>query len=277
MLRRIALLVAAVIAAVPLVAGSAQAKTGVAVYSPAEAGYAVTGGRFIYAGAHITLPKASRFAREVGRVEFGVQLWNSGRVIDLGLVACTDASCAPGGRPVARYYRPVLRIYDRQTGRLICSASYRACADSYPEGWAHASFRPGTSLDMSLYYGTTDGMIAAVVGGVSYVTFALKADITFGQARIVAEFGATPLTPAAFRAPARTIWLPWFSEPLATPFEAEVATYNGNKPGTSGCAGAPFYAHHEILLTADGTAAPARARPSGLREGGCDFSVSLAP
>lgn len=34
---------------------------------------AATGGHFVYAGAHIVLPDASRLARELGTVKFGVQ------------------------------------------------------------------------------------------------------------------------------------------------------------------------------------------------------------
>jgi hypothetical protein len=138
MLRRTALVVAAVAAAVPLVAGRADAATGPAYNSQAEAGYAATGPHLVYAGAHITLPDASRFARYLGRVEFGDQLWNGSTVIDFGLVACTDITCEPGGKPVVRDYHPVLRVYSRKTGKLICSAALGTCPVSSSQGWARA-------------------------------------------------------------------------------------------------------------------------------------------
>ena len=116
--------------------------TGSAYDSPAQAGYAVTGSHFVGVGAHITLPNASLFARELGMVEFGVQLWGNSTVVDVGVVACTDYSCKPGGKPVVRDYRPIFRIFSRKTGAPICSAALGNC----PSPSSVGGRTPGSAL-----------------------------------------------------------------------------------------------------------------------------------
>jgi len=281
MLKRMVLVAAAVIAALSLVAGPASARTGPGYYSSAQVGYAVTGAEFSYAGAHVTLPDASRFSRELGMVEFGAQLWNSSTVIDVGAVACTDSTCKPGGKPVVRYYRPVLRIFSRKTGKLICSAALGNCGNPSSMDWAHASFRPGTSIDIDVVFETVYGTVTAFVGSAFYDAWPLPAGMTFGQARIAADFGPTPLAAAPFRAPARPVKLATFFEGPGPEFEAEVAA--SNKPW-SACIGAPVFTRHVLVLTKAGAATHVRARPGGLSGypggvsgGGCNFSVFLEP
>ena len=69
MFQRMVTLLAVLGAAVTMTAGSAAASTGPAKHSPAEAGYAATGARFKEAEVNVTLPGASRFASEIGRVQ----------------------------------------------------------------------------------------------------------------------------------------------------------------------------------------------------------------
>jgi hypothetical protein len=280
MLRRIALAGAVVATAVALVAApaGAEAATGPSYYSPAEAGYAATVSNLTYVGAHITLPNASAFARELGTLEFGVTLWGGSTVVDLGVVACTDNTCEPGGKAEGRYYWPVFRIYSKKTGKLICSAALGNCPSSFPDHWAHTAFRPGTSLDITLSYTTGAGALFPIIAtsktDIDYDTFALGSGASFGQVRIAAEFGATPFAQAPFNAPAKAIKLGTFFEPAGPPFEAELATYNGR----SGCLGASWFTRHALLLTKTGTGTHVRARPGGLSgTGGCDFSVFLEP
>jgi hypothetical protein len=66
------------------------------------------------------LPDASRFAGELGTVEFGVELWNGSTVIDIGATACTDSSCKPGGKPQVRDYKPVLAELADSAGASAC-------------------------------------------------------------------------------------------------------------------------------------------------------------
>jgi hypothetical protein len=248
------LVVVAVIAGLSLAAGPAgAAPSGGYYYSPAEAGYAATGARLLYAGAHITLPNASRFASELGSVQFGDQLWNGSTVIDFGVVACTDTTCKPGGKPVVRDYRPVLRVFSRKTGKLICSAALGNCPNSSSSGWSHASFRPGTSVDITLVFFSLYGSVDAQVGGAQYDADPLSSGVTFSQARIAAEFGPTPFAAAPFRAPARAIRLATFFEPPGPPFEAEIAA-QGRTQEITACLDGPsvfgsFFTLHGLALT----------------------------
>jgi len=278
MLRRIAFAGAVVATAVALVAAPAEAATGPNYYSPAQAGYAATVSNLTYVGAHITLPNASAFARELGTLEFGVGLWGSSTVVDLGVVACTDNTCKPGGKPEGRYYWPVFRIYSKKTGKLICSAALGNCPNSFPSHWARTAFRPGTSLDITLSYSPAAGALFPEIetnqADTNYDTFALGSGVSFAQVRIAAEVGSTPFAQAPFNAPARAIKLGTFFEPPGPPYEAELATYSGR----SACLGASWFTRHTLLLTKSGTDTHVRSRPGGLSgAGGCDFSVFLEP
>jgi hypothetical protein len=64
-------------------AGSAGASTGPAFTSPEQAGYAVTGARFIVAETWVRLPDAARFSAEISQLGVSVQLWTPGTVIEL--------------------------------------------------------------------------------------------------------------------------------------------------------------------------------------------------
>jgi hypothetical protein len=277
MVRRVLLVVVAVIAAVSLTAGrAAAAGTGSAYNSPAQAGYAATGANFDYAGAHIVLPNASRFAGELGTVEFGVELWNSSTVIDVGAMACTDSTCKPGGKPEVRDYTPLLRVYNRKTGKLICSAAAGNCPGRSSSGWSHASFRPGTSVDITLSYPAPhQGFIDAQVGSADYSSFPIAAGTTFSQAEIVATFGATPFAVAPFREPARAMQLATFFEPAGPPYEAELA----DSAGKSACLGnPPIFTRHYLRLTKTGGATHVRATAGTLSgKDACNFTVSLEP
>lgn len=177
------------------------------------------------------------------------------------------------------YVGAVLRIYNTRTGRLICSAALGNCADSFPSGWGHIAFRPGTSLDITLSYSSAAGTlfpdIATSTTDINYDTFALGSGASFGQVRIAAEVSSTPFAAAPFNAPAAAVRLGTFFEPPGPPYEAELAGDNGR----SGCVGASWFTRHPLLLTKSGTATHVRARPGGIYgdDSGCDFSVFLEP
>jgi hypothetical protein len=209
-------------------------------------------------------------------VEFGVQLWNGSTVIDIGAVACTDSSCKPGGKPEVRDYHPVLRVFNRKTDKLICSAALGNCPSPSSLDWAHASFRPGTSMDITLsdlfpYLGSID----AQVGSASYTAWPLNPGVTFSQARIAATFGPTPFAAVPFRAPPGVVRLATFFEYPGPPFEAELA----DTAGASACLGhPPTFTRHYLRLTKSGGATHVRATAGGLfGNDACDFSVYLEP
>lgn len=276
MFRRIALLAAGATLAVAASSGSAAASTGPAYSSPEQAGYAATGARFKFAGAHVTLPYASRFAREAGRISLSAELWTTTIVVDLTVSACTDTTCRPGGAPVTRRYRPMLRVFRRSTRSLICSTLNGTCPQ-VPSSWKRARFAPGRNVSLSLFYDHTNGFLDAGVdaggSGADYANLVLSAGRVFSQARIGAEFGASPWSTVPFHPPARETRLATFWEPSKAPFEAELATYNGD----SSCLIA-WWARHKVKMTKNGTSSGAvGARPGGLTNSGCNFSVFLEP
>jgi hypothetical protein len=277
MLRRLlVLVVVAVGTAAVMTAGSADANAGHWYYSPGQAGYAITGAHFKVAEVHVTLPYASHYAQELGQVGFGVQLWSTATVIDLRVSACTDYTCKPGGTPVNRGYRPVLRVFSRATGSLICSTRNNTCPHT-PSSWSSRLFSPGRSVDISLFYDHTNGFLDAGVDGgstyVDYTGYSPGAGVTFGQARIGAEFGIGPWSTVPFRHPSSQVKLAKFWEPSTAPYEAELAT-NG---GSSGCI-AGWWTRHKINMTMTGTSSgTVEARPGNLWNNGCDFNVYLEP
>lgn len=255
--------------------GTAFASTGSVYHSPDQAGYAVTGARFKVAEVRVTLPNASSYAREIGQLGFGVELWSSASVVDLRVNACTDTTCQPGGARVTRWYAPVFRIFSRATGSLICSTRAGTCPGT-PSSWSRVRFSPGKTVDISAFYDPSNGFLDASVDGgsssVDYVNYSLGPGVTISQARIAAEFGLSPWSTVPFRHPSSAVKLAKFWEPSTAPFEAELAT-----SGSSGCIGG-WWKRHELEMTSDGTSSGVlRARPSGLWNHGCDFNVYLEP
>jgi hypothetical protein len=272
-------LVTAMIGAVAVTAtGTAAAGTGTAYHSPDQAGFAVTGAHFKVAEVRVKLPYASHYAREIGQVGLGVQLWSSATVIDLRVSVCTDNTCKPGGTPVTRNYRPVFRVFSRATGSLICSTGDETCPGT-PSAWNSVRFSPGKSVDMSLFYDHSNGFLDAgmeVVGGstgVDYTGYSPGTGVVFGQARIGAELALTPWSTVSFRRPSGRVKLAKFWEPSTAPFEAELA----NTGQSSGCI-AGWWTRHKLKLTSNGTSSGRlEAQPGSLWNHGCDFNVYLEP
>ena len=276
MFRRLAFSVALTGAVLVAVTGTAAASTGRVYHSRGQAGYAATGARFKVAEVRVTLPDASHFARELGQVGFSVQLWSAATVLDLRLAACTDRTCKPGGTPVTRKYRPVLRVFSRRTGALICSTRNRTCPH-VPSSWTRSRLAPGRSVDISLAYepgvGGVDASVEAGRSGAGYDNYFLDPGLVFSQARIGAELGPSPWSTVPFRHPSRQLRLATFWESATVPFEAELATYSGS----SGCF-ASWWRRHPLKMTSNGTSSGrVQAHPGSLWNHGCDFRVYLKP
>jgi hypothetical protein len=272
MFKRIATLLAVLGAAVTMAAGSAAASTGPAKHSPAEAGYAATGARFKEAEINVRLPDASRFASEIGRLSFSVQLWAADTVVDVRVSACTDTTCRPGGKPAIRRYHLALRVFSRSTGTLICTTSNMTCPN-VPGSWNHARFAHGRTVNLSIFYDHTNGFLSSQVNDKSYSNYSPGPGLAFHQARIGVELGATPWSTAPFRAPEAAVRLARLGVPSAPPAEAEIATYNGH-----GSCFTSWWAHHRVKMTSNGSSGGAvEAGPHHLSNHGCNFSVYLEP
>ncbi len=270
--RRMALLLAGIGLVVALPAGPASAGTGSAIYSPEQAGYAATGAHFKEVEVNVKLPYASRFAGQVGLLRLSVQLWTAYSVADLGVFACTDYTCRPGGTPVTRRYRLALKVFSRSTGALICSTISTTCP-GVPSSWNRARISPGNTASLSLFYEPSTGFLDAQVNNYDYPNYSPGAGVVFNQARIGAEFGSTPWSTVPFRHPATEKRVATFGVPPGPPYEAELVTYSEH----ASCL-ISWWTRHRVKMTSNGTSSkPVEARPHGLWNNGCNFSVFLEP
>jgi hypothetical protein len=241
----------------------------------ADAGYAVSGKELTVAETWVTLPRPSRFAREAGTVAASVQLWTSGEVIDLRMAACTDKSCRAGGRPSTEYYRPVLDVYNRATRALICSSSGRgpASCDGQALGpFGRARYRAGTNVALSLVYVIPYTSVMAQAGNQDYiynlpVNPSSKPHLDFTEARIVAEFGASPWSRPDLRAPAAETAVMSFDRPAPPPYAAEIADFAGKAGGI-----AQSWWRHSRVTAHPG---PGYATAGSLWDDGYGFTVYL--
>jgi hypothetical protein len=282
---------AAAVAAVLLLASSAPAMAGLGTPGAAtaprvisgDAGYAVTGKHLGTVETWVTLPRAARFARELGRVGVTLQLWTARTVLDLKVVACTDVTCRPGGRPATRYYRPVFSAYDRTTRALICStAATGSLRCPTARSWTRLRLAPGGILSFYLAYpipydevlmGVSEGASGDAIGYQVPATSSGAPGQDYAQARLGVELGASPWAAVPFRAPRAAVAIATFDRPVPPPYAAEVANLKGKAGGIA----APWWGHHEVRATAAGTAAKTAAKPGSLWDDGYGFTVYLEP
>jgi hypothetical protein len=273
LMRRAVLLLASALLVLMVPAGSAVASTGPAYTSPGQAGYAVTGAHFTVAETWVRLPDAAQFSSEIGELRVSVQLWSSASVIDLTATACTDASCRAGGKPEERRYRLEFAVYSRATGALVCSTSAAGSlrCPQVPKAWNDARIAPGHVAALALSCPTPHNALFASVNDQLYF-YPLGTSTVFGQARIGAEFGATPWTPASFRAPRKAIAAARFDRPPPPPYAAEIGTASGSAAGI-----ASWWAHHQVRMTGGSSGRRLEATASALWDDGYGFTVYLEP
>jgi hypothetical protein len=189
-------------------AGAASASTGPAVRTPREVGYTVTGAHFTLATSWLRLPDASRFASELGRLGVTAQFWSSKLVIDITAIACTDATCRPGGKPARRRYSVGFVVYKRQNHALVCSTSVagpRRCRGAGPR-WAHASLPAGQVVNIGLDCSADPrcDFVDAYLGRYNYDYDARPGSLV-REARIGLQLGTTPWDRATYRALSATL------------------------------------------------------------------------
>ncbi len=254
-------------------AAGAAASTGRTLASPDQAGYAVTGARFTQAEIWVKLPDAAQFSGEIGRLSVSVELMTSSSVLDLTATACTDASCQAGGKPQEHRYRLQLAVYSRATEALICSTSAAGSlrCPGVPASWNAARIPAGHVAELALGYPVPHDFVFALVNDQEY-DYPFPAHSVFGQARIGAQFGATPWTPASFRAPRKAIAIATFDRPTPPPYAAEIVTASGSAAGI-----ASWWAHHQVRLTGGSSGTRLEAAPGGLGDDGYGFTVYLEP
>jgi len=247
-------------------AGPAAAATGPKYYSPEQAGYVAAGARFQYVQSSVYLPQATRFASEVSGYGVSVQLRTPYRVVVLGVSNTTTAG----------NYNAAVAVYNKTKRSLICSTAgsgTQACphvGSRWTDG--SVSFAPGDLVTLAIAYDRFSGVDHFYVDdqttGVElfYSGYAPGTGQSYNQARVGAEFAASPWSSFSYTAPASETHLVTFRDSV-------LVTYRGGVSGFSSS-----WTHNKIVATSTGTATgTVEVAPHDLSNFGSNFGVYLEP
>jgi hypothetical protein len=244
----------------------AAAAVGPRFFSPEQAGYVATGARFKLVQTEVRLPNAANFATEVAGFGVSVQLWTRYRVLVLGVSNTTTAG----------NYHPAVAIYNRRTHALICStaASGAQRCPHTPSGWTDGSvsFAPGENVMLAINYDRSTGRDGFVVQdqaamiGLGYLGYAPGTGQNYRQARVGAEFAASPWGHFSYTPPAAETHLVGFLNNVLVTYGGSVSTFSS------------WWTRHKILATSNGTSTgTVEVRPHNLYHFGGNFGVYLQP
>jgi hypothetical protein len=258
--------VLATLGAALALAGPAGAATGPRYYSPEQAGYVATGVRFQYVQSSVYLPKATRFASEITGYGVSVQLRTPYRVVVLGVSNTTTAG----------NYNAAVAVYNKTNRSLICSTAgsgTQACphvGSRWTDG--SVSFAPGDLVTLAIAYDRFSGVDHFYVDdqttGVElfYSGYTPGTGQSYNQARVGAEFAASPWSSFSYTAPASETHLVTFRD-------STLVTYRGGVSGFSSS-----WTHDKIVATTTGTATgTVEVAPHDLPNSGSNFGVYLEP
>lgn len=254
---------AAITIAIGALAGVASASTGGRVGSPEQAGYSATGAQLKTVQTKVYLRQPGQYAGEVSSYRLSVQLWSAKWVLSMGVYASTSPASA---------YRPVAAVYNRTTHALVCNTTTAGdLCPGTPANWADGSltYPAGDSVYLlATYTKTTGGIRFAVIDPVmtppsTGFKYPLGTGISFSQARVGAELGATPWSTATYSPPQAATRLALFPASYLT-------TYNNVTSGFQS-----WWRHHKVIMTDSGGAT--EVAPSDLSRGGTYFGVDLQP
>jgi hypothetical protein len=266
MLKRLALLLAGICTTVIMAAGSAAAATGPAYYSPEQAGYIATGARFSTVESTITLPDASKFAKEVAGFGVSVQLWTRYRVVVLGVSNST----------ISGDYSAAVAVYRRSTRSLICSTagSGSHLCPHVPSGWTDGSlsFHPGDTVTLFTFHDPGSGYQLFQVDdettgkSLLYHGYSPGAGKVYTQARVGAEFASSPWDRFAYTPPGAETRLVTFRDSLLQTYSGRVSSFFAS------------WTRHQVVATSNGkSSGTVKVRPHNLWNKGQNFSVFLQP
>lgn len=264
--RAIAALVSALgsLAVALALATPAAAASGSTYYSPEQAGFAATGTSFRYVQSSVRLPNAAKFAPEVAGFGVSAQLWTGYRVVVLGV----SNSATPGN------YNAAVAVFNRTNHALICSTAASGAKKCPGVGsrWTDGSvsFAPGDMVTLAITYdrstGTDHFFVDDNTTGVTlfYSGYAPGRGKNYNQARVGAEFAASPWGTFTYHAPATETGLVTFQNSF-------LVTYGGNQ--------STFYSwwtRHKIVATSNGSSTgTVEVRPHNLYNSGANFGVFL--
>ncbi len=241
----------------PAGASVKHATVGPNIYSPVEAGYAVTKAAFRFVKADFTLPNPTAFKAYVSRVEYTVELWSSSRDTELGVYASTSNTSATPWHIEAK-------VYNNKTHALICAtnAAKHPCPGVAAGSHWSATYAIGDIMELSSQFSHTSGInrlhandLTTKVNSYDYYQ---AGTAIFGQGRIATEFGCTPWTPCGsgltYTAPPSTVH-------VMRADDAEVSV-TGSLIGLDG----PF-TRNQVIMTSNGTSTGTkRAEPTDLSQ-----------
>jgi hypothetical protein len=247
-------------------AAPAAAATGPPFFSPEQAGYVATGARFQVVQSSVRLPNAANFASEVAGFGVSAQLWTKFRVVVVGVSNSTTAG----------NYNAAVAVFNRSTHALICStaASGAQQCPSVGSRWTDGSvsFAPGDDMTLTIVYDRSAGrdhfFVDDNTSGVSlsYGGYVPGTGKNYTQARVGAEFAATPWGTFTYTPPATETHLVTFRDSV-------LVTYSGSQSTFSS-----WWTHHKILATSNGSSTgTVEVRPHNLFNFGANFGVFLEP
>jgi hypothetical protein len=247
-------------------AAPAGAATGSRLFSPEQAGYAATGARFQYVQSSVRLPNAANFASEVTGFGVSAQLWTKYRVVVLGVSNSTTAG----------NYNAAVAVFNRSTHALICSTAASGAQQCPNVGsrWTDGSvsFAPGDDMTLTVAYDLSTGRDHFFVDdnttGVSlvYSGYVPGTGKNYTQARVGAEFAATPWGSFTYTPPSAETHMVTFRDSV-------LITYGGGVSSFSS-----WWTHHKILATSNGSSTgTVEVRPHNLYNSGANFGLYLEP
>lgn len=261
-LGRAATLAGAAVLAVTGLVGTASAATRSTVATVEQAGYAATGAQFDNVQTSVYLRKPAQYASEVSGYGLSVQLWAANQLMVLGVSDSTGTSP----------YSPAAAVFNPATKALTCSTAGSGAQEcpGTPANWTSGSvsYPAGDTVTLQVSYTKSLGTVHFVVrdgttGTSSGFTYDVGTSVSFTQARVGAEFGATPWSTPTYSPPTAAVKLAAFTGTSLTSYSGHTASLLS------------WWTASRVEMTGPGSVV--EAAPSGLNSTGADFSVNLEP
>ncbi|HUY49114.1 MAG TPA: hypothetical protein VMV92_25915 [Streptosporangiaceae bacterium] len=265
LMRAAALAGAAVLAGTAALAGGsagvASAATGATIATVEQAGYAATGAQFQNVQTTVYLRNPAQYS-EIGSYGLSVQLWSASRLLVLGVSDTTTSSP----------FSPAVAVFNPATRALMCSTAgsgSQQCPGT-PANWANGSvsYKAGHTVTLRAAYNKTLGTVHFVVrdvtaGTSSGFTYDVGTGVSFNQARVGTEFGATPWSAPSYKAPGAAAKLAAFTGSQLTSYSGHHASFES------------WWTARAVVMTGPGSVI--EAAPTALANSGANFNVYLQP
>jgi hypothetical protein len=245
-------------------AAPAGAATGPRIGSAGQTGFAVTGAQFRDVRGQVFGRNGGGFAGTQTGIGGSLSLWaggGRGTVVLVGVSTGTGSAHQPWspGISVYRDHKLIASQNDASVHGQTCTAGVCAPGDS-------ANWPDQQQFRLELFYNRAAGNVAfhaTAANGDSYSGFYhVGGGLSFGQARVTADFGNTPFDSAGYTA------APSAAKPYLTWSRAGLTSYSGHRAGLVSW----WTRHHLDLVDAAGG-----ATAGSLFNGGTAFRTVLTP